>query len=142
MTGAKALENNDPRAALENFEHAVELDPENPRYLGAKEVARQHIVTTLVQEAEQARIAGKTQVARDKLSEALAMDPTNPIALQHENDLRGGSAFSASKPSDSIDLSPPVELNPQPGNRDFHMRTNTVDLIRRVMNSYGITPGD
>src|SRR5258708_5661012 len=49
ISGAKALDQRDPRLALQYFDRAVELAPENPRSLSARELARQHVVTLLVQ---------------------------------------------------------------------------------------------
>jgi general secretion pathway protein D len=139
VTGAKALEQHDPRLALTNFERALELDPENVRYLASKEIARQHVVTLLVQEAEQARIAGNLDLAHDKLAEALAMDPANSIVAQHNDELNHLNRHDSTAADDGIQIAPPVELAPAPGKRDFHLRTNGVDLIRRVFNAYGVT---
>jgi general secretion pathway protein D len=141
ISGAKALDQRDPRLALQYFDHALELDPENTRYLSAREIAREHVVTLLVQEAEQAKISGNLDRVLDKLSEARAMDPSNPIVAQHRMELdailsRGSLASSV---EEGVQLNPPVELAPNPGRRDFHLRTGTVDLIRRVINAYGIT---
>ena len=50
----------DPRqAAAEEFSQAAELDPTNSDYQAAAEVARQHLLTQLVQEAAKAKLLGQ-----------------------------------------------------------------------------------
>jgi Flp pilus assembly secretin CpaC len=139
VTGARELNQHDPRSALNHFERALSLDPENPRYLAAREIARQNIVTQLVQEAEQARIAGNLDLERDKLIEARDMDPANPIVAQHRDELDAILSGGKTAPEDNIQLSAPVELSPNPGTHDFHLRTNAAEVIRRVVSAYGIT---
>ena len=50
------MDTGDPREATEDFSQAAELDPENRDYQGAAEVARQHLLTQLVQEAAKAKL--------------------------------------------------------------------------------------
>ena len=52
-------------------------------------IAKAHFVTDLIQQAEKARILGKTDVVHARLSEALELDPTNPIVAQHIGDVAG-----------------------------------------------------
>lgn len=139
VQGAKALQANDPRAAQKFFIQAAELDPENPSYAQAKELARQHVVTLLVQEAEKARIAGNDDVALAKLTEAHQMDPKNSVVTQHVEVLADNAVRTERNDSVDAQIATPVELAPAGGVHSFHLRATQSDLIRQVLNAYGIS---
>ena len=137
--GLKAMDTGDPREATEDFSQAAELDPENRDYQGAAEVARQHLLTQLVQEAAKAKLLLQNAVARDKLTEALKIDPHNMVVTQHIAELAdvvGASAplspYTASEYSNTV-------LAPSGGRRDFHVRANASELLRQIFTAYGIT---
>jgi general secretion pathway protein D len=137
--GLKAMDANDPRQAAEAFSQAAELDPSNRDYPGAAEVARQHLLTQLVQEAAKARLAGQDDVARAKLAEALKIDPHNLVVTQHMAELAdmvGGSAVAS--PYTATEYSNTV-LAPSTARRDFHVRTNSKELLRQIFTAYGLT---
>src|SRR6185312_11995863 len=83
ITGARAIEERNTRAAYEAFSRAASLDPTNNDYKNALAVGKAHFVTDLIQQAEKARIVGKADVVHARLAEALELDPTNPIVAQH-----------------------------------------------------------
>lgn len=139
MTGAHALEQNDPRTAEKDFLRATELAPENKEYLGALAVARSHVVTLLVQEAEKARLAGDLITARSKLSQALSRDPQNAIVTQHIYDLtENKDTQSTASGAEATIAGAPVALLPNPGKQSIHLRSMSRDLLRRVFSIYGI----
>src|SRR5271155_5320419 len=75
LAGAKALEHEDLKTADEDFERAVDLAPGNQQYQAAREIARQHRVTALVQAADKARLPGHEDEARGDLVQAFHLDP-------------------------------------------------------------------
>ena len=77
--GVKAMDDQDLRLAAQAFSEAMKLDPGNREYPVAADVARQHLLTQLVQEAAKARLAGQYDIARAKLDEALKIDPNNLV---------------------------------------------------------------
>ena len=81
------MEKGDVAAAEKAFAKAAKADPSNPNYSFDFQIARQHVITRLVQDADKARIQGHPEVARAKLAEALALDPKNPEVSQHIDDL-------------------------------------------------------
>jgi general secretion pathway protein D len=83
LAGAKKLERDDLDAAEREFVRALNLDPENRNYAIAISVTRQHRLTELVQQAYKARQAGDQGKSETLLAEARAMDPTNPVVLEH-----------------------------------------------------------
>jgi type II secretory pathway component GspD/PulD (secretin) len=92
LAGAKKLEQDDLSAAESDFQHALKLDPANPAYAVAISVARQHRLTELVQQATKARQAGNQGKADTLLAEARAIDPENPIVIEHSGPFSLGSA--------------------------------------------------
>ena len=102
-------------------------------------MARQHLLTQLVQEAAKAKLLLQNAVARDKLAEALKIDPHNMIVTQHIAELAdvvGASAplspYTASEYSNTV-------LAPSGGRHDFHVRANASELLRQIFTAYGIT---
>jgi general secretion pathway protein D len=83
LAGAKRLEHDDLTGAEHEFARALQLDPENREYSIAIEVAREHRLTELVQQATKARLAGDGARADTLLAEARAIDPANPIVTEH-----------------------------------------------------------
>ena len=146
MEGAKDLERRDLRAAMQAFAHAAELNPAEKKYLFAEEIARQHLVTDLIQQADKAKIAGHMDAWRADLTEAWHLDPTNPMVREHLGELRA-SAPAAAKPvleagkgeaETPGGLGAPIQLEPKPVRLSFHLRTNMRSLVLQVLSAYGI----
>lgn len=92
LSGAKKLEHDELSAAESEFQHALKLDPGNRDYALAISVAREHRLTELVQQSTKARQAGDQGKAETLLGEARAIDPENPIVLEHSGPFSLGSA--------------------------------------------------
>jgi general secretion pathway protein D len=141
LQGAKAIEQQDSGAAFEAFSRAVALDPANQQYLAAKEIAREHFVTQLVQEADKARLAHQPEVSRQKLEQAYALDPKNPIVTQHVGDLADDRKMTVDQVDDKgIDAEPPIELAPANLTKSFHIKGTEQEILRQVLSAYQITP--
>ena len=83
LAGARRLERDDLNGAEREFTRALNLDPGNQDYAVAIDVARQHRLTELVQQASKAKLAGDAARAETLFAEARALDPENPIVLEH-----------------------------------------------------------
>ncbi len=141
VEGAKDIEHDNIRAAMDAFVRAAELNPEERKYEMADEIARQHLVTELIQEADKDKILGHFAEARAKIAQAYSVDPGSPVVAQHMDEL--ASAAVAGEPaerSEAIAAAPPIELQPQPGMRSFHLRASERNLIAQVLPAYGIQP--
>jgi general secretion pathway protein D len=136
--GVRAMEKGDVAAAEKAFAKASKADPSNPDYSFDFQIARQHVITRLVQDADKARLLGHPEVARAKLAEAMALDPKNPEVSQHIDDL--ANLNSTPPPDDSITatIAPAVELTPTPGKHSFHLKSSEQEVLRRVLEAYGI----
>jgi len=136
LQGVRAMEKGDVDAAEKAFAKASQADPSNRDYALDWQIARQHSVTKLIQDADKARVTGHPDVARAMLAQALQMDPKNPEVAQHIDDL----ANLHQAPSDSVlaTLAPPIELTPKPGKQSFHFRSTEQEVLRRVIEAYGL----
>jgi type II secretory pathway component GspD/PulD (secretin) len=83
LAGAKKLQRDDLIGAEREFTRAQKLDPGNRDYAIAIALARQHQLTELVQQAGKARQDGNPQKAEKLLAQARAIDPENPIVIEH-----------------------------------------------------------
>jgi general secretion pathway protein D len=142
LAGAKALDREDFATAEKDFDTAAELVPHNEQYLAAREIARQHHVSALVQAADKARLMGNADESSRDLSQAFAIDPKNPMVQQHMEEIVQDATPDppSENQEDTISAGAPIELAPTPGLHTFHLRTNATDLLRQVLTAYGITP--
>ena len=136
--GVRAMEKGDVDAAEKAFARAAKADPSNRDYAADLQIASQHRVTKLVQDADKARLLGQPDIARAKLAEALALDPKNPEVSQHIYDL--AKLASTASPEGSLDatFAPAIELTPKPGKQSFHFRSTEQEVLRRVLDAYGL----
>jgi len=140
IQGAKSLDQSDFRGAYAAFSAAVAIDPANPQYVAAKEIALEHQVTELVQEAEKARLSQHPQEARQKLEEAYGLDPTNPIISQHVDDLADAQKMVVDRVDElGVDAEGPIELTPANLKKSFHLKGTQQDILRQVLSAYQIT---
>ncbi|MGA7887274.1 MAG: hypothetical protein WCA44_16155 [Acidobacteriaceae bacterium] len=141
MQGAKEMQRDNPRAAMDDFARAAQLDPADARYSASVAIARQRLVYDLVQQAEKEKLLGHLDEARAKIQEAYRLAPDDPQVAQHVDELAAASAARPSRaPQVSTAVAPPIQLRPQPGRRSFHVRTNEQALINQVFAAWGIHP--
>ncbi len=141
VQGAKDIDHNNIRAAMDCFVKAAELNPEEPKYAYADQIARQHLVTDLIQQSDKDKILGHFADAREKVAEAYGIDPASPMVAQHMDEL--ASATVAGEPavrSEAIAGAPPIALEPKAGVRSFHIRGSERNVISQVLPAYGIQP--
>jgi hypothetical protein len=136
--GTKALLALHAREAMQEFERAAKLDPENPRFAADAKIAREHLVTELVQQAHRARMHAHPMQARKLLAEALQLDPHNAEVTQHFDDLPAVGAPGFDAKADIQVSAPPVELDPLPGHHGFHLYASAQTLLRQVMQAWNI----
>ena len=140
LRGAKYLEHNNAHAAVDAFTRAVQLDPGNKRYTASLDVAKQHLVEDLIQQADKAKIEGHFTDARAAIQEAYELDPANPQVEEHAEELAADVSAAAPAVRTEDKLAGPTELTPKDGPHSFHLHANQRDIIRQVMAAYGIQP--
>lgn len=128
--------------AMKGFEQAAALDPANADYRLAAGVARSHAVTALIQDAAKDRLLGHQSAARAALERARALDPTNFEVSQHLDELADDTVRGQPQPlyeqSGSAPAGP-VQLEPRPGLRSFHLHEDREEIIPQVFRAYGLT---
>ena len=140
LAGGHAIEDRNTRAAYDAFTKAAALDPGNTDYKNAVAVAKAHFLTDLIEQAEKARIMGKSDVVHARLAEALELDPTNPIVAQHIEDVTGFDETVPKTDDITATIADAIRLEPTNGKHSFHLRADSVSLLRQVLTAYGISP--
>jgi type II secretory pathway component GspD/PulD (secretin) len=127
--------------AMRSYDEAAELDPGNVNYGAAKEVARSHEVTELIQTAAKARIRGDKTAERAALEKAAALDPHNIEVAAHLDEMAADVAEAQAKPlyQQGVEsLAPAPVLEPIAGTQSFHLKSDRRTVIQTVYRSFGI----
>lgn len=140
LRGLRAMQQGNTKDAEKNFARAAKLDPTNRQYVADREIAREHRVTELVQQAAKERVLGRADQARQKLAQALLLDPNNPEITQHLGGLGLLSAGGTPGSGITARIAPPIQLRPTQGRQSFHMRATVGQVVRKVLSAYGIDP--
>ncbi len=141
LESSKLFVNRQFEEARIGFEQAAALDPSNNDYQLAADVARNHEVTALIQEAAKDRLLGNEAGARETLIRARAIDPTNFEVSQHLDELGDDAARAQPKSlygQTGLKIANAEPLSPLPTPRSFHARTDQRQLIEQVFKAYGV----
>lgn len=141
LAGARLLEHNDLTGAQAKFEKAATLNPDNRDYAMAVDIAREHRVTELVQQAGRARLLGQTTKADTLLGEARVLDPENRIVTQHDAPGALPVTFNPEiEPwiKQTASIAGPITLLPDSGVKSFHTQADIEAVLQQVTSSYGI----
>ncbi len=130
LRGAKSLELGIYPAAEQNFAQAVALNPAEPAYLAALALAREHHVTSLLQQAATERPLNPAAADR-LLAEARKVDPDNPRVLQRDQ-------APLLQPMEHTRSAGPIALRPNSSTHDFHLRGDARSLAQQIGAEYGI----
>jgi general secretion pathway protein D len=128
-------------AAVRDYQEAAKLDPENPNFAAATEVARSHEVTELIQTAAKARIRGDKTAEEAALQRAAELEPNNIEVSEHIREMSADAADAQTKAlyeegPDSLAAAP--ALQPIAGTNSFHLKTDRRAVIQTVFRSFGI----
>ncbi len=136
--GVRAMQKGDVDAAEKAFAKAVKADPSSRDYALDLQIATQHRVTRLIQDADKARLMGQPDVARADLAEALALDPKNLEVSQHIFNLANVASPASADGRLNPAYAPAIALDPKPGKQSFHIRSTEQEVLRRVLDAYGL----
>ncbi len=138
VEGAKDVDHDNTRAAMDAFVRAAELDPSEPKYAMADQIARQRLVSELIQQSDKDKILGHFADARAKIAEAHSVDPGSPIIAQHLDELAPETVAGEPAVRSEMKGAPPIELQPKAVRRSFHLHTSARELANNVLPAYGI----
>ncbi len=139
LEGARAIKKDELRAAEEYFLRAHRLDPNDERYPISAEIARQYVVTQLVQQAKREWALGRRDASLTAVEKAMRLDPQSPIVTAYLNSLTTDASAQLPEIRETNDeVAVPIELTPQKGRHTFDLQTDKRSLILQVLNAYGI----
>jgi type II secretory pathway component GspD/PulD (secretin) len=151
QSGAQALNRDDLETAQRLFTRAAALDPQRTEYAIALAVAREHKVTELIHQASRARQSGNAAQAETLLDQARALDPENPLVLQHTNaqfavDARPsfpsgrlvGAETRIQPAASPLAFAGVIALKPHDGAASLHLSGDSQDVLRQIAEAYGI----
>ena len=141
LDGAKALKVQNYALARQDFDQAAKLDPNNPQYQAAHTILLGYETSHLIQNADKAEILGNPKQARADLRLAYRLNPQSPMIAQHLDQLAADAAPTPIdlRPADKS-IAPPVTLAPSRQKHNFHLRAPAKQVLRQVLNAYGIHP--
>jgi general secretion pathway protein D len=143
LSGARLLDHNDLTGAELKFREATTLNSSNHDYALALSVTHQRHVTDLIQQAGKARLLGQHEKAETLLAEARLLDPENKTV---NSQVDNGELPRAFHPEiepwirEGPAIAGPVTLEPNAGQKSFHLHSDEQDVIRQVLSGYGIRP--
>jgi general secretion pathway protein D len=124
--------------AFDAFERAARLVPRNVEFATAREFERQALVLAHVGRGNRLSDAGERVGAAAEYRTALELDPQNTFAAARLQET------VAPKPATPelrrVSESMVDRLQPQPGPREFHLKGESANVIREVLQAYGIDP--
>lgn len=141
LEATKLFEKGQFEPAMRDYHEAATLDPENPNYAAASEVARSHQVTELIQTAAKARIRGDKTAETAALQRAAALDPKNIAVTEHLHEIAADVADAQTKSlygQGLESLAPAPTLLPSADKHSFHSKSDRRQLIQNVFRTYGI----
>jgi len=141
LQASKLFEKEHFEEAMRDYRQAAELDPSNPDYPLAAELARSHAITALIQSAAKDRLRGDASAERAALEQALQLDPKNIQVTQHLYELADNSLPSQPATNYGEDaelIGGPVLLAPTPGLHSFHLHVDQRQTIQQVFKAFGL----
>src|SRR5215469_14833376 len=133
------LEQKAPEEAYTEFERAAELVPRDVNYITARELTKQHLVSSHIERGNSELEAGKQVEALADFRSALKLDPANEFAQERLRDALGDSAPETAAPVEIIEQSPEVHVVPNQNRASFHFRGDSRELLNLVARAYGVS---
>jgi tetratricopeptide (TPR) repeat protein len=125
--------------ALDEFETAARLVPQDVEFLTARELVRQQLIYNHLERGNSALAGGNQVEALAEFRLALHLDPENQFARQRLNDALGEWAPRASGPPQILVNAGQLRLVPGTGRAEFHFRGDSRDFLTEVATAYGVT---
>ncbi len=141
LQGTRRFEKSDFEGAIEDYEAAASLDPNNKDYALAAQVARGHAVSALIQAAAKARNQGDLGASRAALQRARTLEPANPQVAEHVRDLADTAITGQTNPIYEASASTAggvPALEPANPVQSFHLKLDRRSLIQQVYKAYGV----
>ena len=125
--------------ALDEFEAASKLVPQDVELATAREMVRQQLVYNYIERGNAALLKGSQIQALGEFRAALHLDPENHFARQRMTEALGESAPHVAGRLNVLADSGEIRLQPQANRADFHFRGDVRELLTLVAKAYGVT---
>lgn len=135
LAGAKKLQQDDLNGAEREFTRAQKLNPQNRDYAIAIALTHQHRLTELVQQAGKATQEGNQQKAEKLLAQARAIDPENPIVIEHSGPYLANTAIATKAPDTALGQIAADQAAEKPGSKAGSALTDPLTDRTRMLSS-------
>jgi hypothetical protein len=136
--GLRAEQAGDWKTAHEDYADAVDWAPTEREYLLRREVAKSHLVQANVDLAERDAVSGRLKDARRELIAAAYLDPTNRVVRDRLTELTALEPDTVSLAPKETELAGEVQLQYQPGTRNFDFRGDTQGAYDEMARQFGV----
>ena len=136
--GLKLQEAKHLEAALDEFETASHLVPQNVDFATARELTRQRLVHDHLEQGNLALLSDNQVLALGEFRNALALDPENEFARQRLSEALGKPASNVAAASRVLADAGPITLVPDDKHADFHFRGDARELLAQISQVFGV----
>jgi general secretion pathway protein D len=126
--------------ALQEFETASRLVPQDIEFATARELTRQQLVYEHMERGNRALLASDQISALGEFRAALDLDPDNEFARQRVSDAADAPRPDINAPSRVLRDTGLIQLAPEAKRADFHFRGDSRALLTRIAQTFGVTP--
>jgi general secretion pathway protein D len=138
-SGLKLQQSNQLDQAFYEFEEAARLDPERTEYVAAREMTREHLASTHLDQGNNELLQGRQADALAEFRAALSLDPQNEFAQQRVRDALGPPPANGPGPAQVVARQDDLAVRPLQARHDFHYRGDARGLLTAVATSYGLS---
>lgn len=118
--------------------HASQLVPANPEYLLTREMLRQQIVSTYLDQGNRLAAEGKLEQAAVQFREALARDPQNSYAQQRLHDVAEPLDPDRTRVLQLLAGVSNIDLQPTPGKKNIHAGPDVRTVYTQIGQAFGV----
>jgi tetratricopeptide (TPR) repeat protein len=122
--------------ALLAYDEAARLEPQNLALFGRGAALRSRLIREHVDKAEQLALAGKLPQAKEELSVAMRIDPTNKNVAERYAQME--LMADDEPPVTTTETSGLPRLKPQAGRHNFDLRADTRGAYDQVARAFGV----
>src|SRR6266481_2636719 len=122
--------------ALLAYDEAAHLAPQNLALVSRGPGLRSRLIREHVDKAEQLALAGKLPQAKEELTVAMRIDPSNKIVAERYAQMESMRDEEPPQPGNQISGMP--RLKPQPGRHSFDFRGDTRSAYEQVAQAFGV----
>jgi Flp pilus assembly secretin CpaC len=134
--GEKAEADGRNDEALLAYDEAAHLAPQNLAFVTRGPALRSRLIREHVDKAEQLALAGKLPQAKEELTVAMRIDPSNKIVAERYAQMESMRDEEPPQPTNQVSGMP--RLKPQPGRHNFDFHGDTRSAYEQVAQAFGV----